>query len=378
MDQWERQTVPALVRRWAGEQPDRLFVVTDADALTYGELERRSAALARALRRQRCRQGHAGRAPCRTAPRGRPWRSVRAVPARPSFPSAFLRPPELAAQLRIAGVEHLVLVRAFLARDGLADLMAISPDLVPGRRLVEVMLRLRSITVWADDLPGGLRRPPPRPRGRAATRPSARPTTSRSSSPPAVAATPKGVIHTHGGAARATAAGLDVRRVTPRRPALHPDALLLGRRVRHRLALHAHRRGDAPHRGPPGARRAPCPSSNVNGSRSSGAGPTRPPRLAPRSGFAAPTCRRCARAASTRCRPAAAGGPGRRARTCSGMTEPFGPYSGVSPRPRRFPWARKGAAAGRSPARAAHRRPRHRRRRRCREDWRAPSCAAPT
>ncbi len=43
----ERLTVPALVRRWADEQPDRAFVVTDDDALTYGELERRSAALRR-------------------------------------------------------------------------------------------------------------------------------------------------------------------------------------------------------------------------------------------------------------------------------------------------------------------------------------------
>ena len=40
----ERLTVPALVRRWADEQPDRAFVVTADDTLTYGELERRSAA----------------------------------------------------------------------------------------------------------------------------------------------------------------------------------------------------------------------------------------------------------------------------------------------------------------------------------------------
>ena len=42
----ERLTVPALVRRWATEQPEREFVVTDDDALTYGELARRSAAFA--------------------------------------------------------------------------------------------------------------------------------------------------------------------------------------------------------------------------------------------------------------------------------------------------------------------------------------------
>src|SRR5690349_20484214 len=42
----ERLTVPALVRRWADEQPDKAFVVTDDDELTYGELEQRSAVMA--------------------------------------------------------------------------------------------------------------------------------------------------------------------------------------------------------------------------------------------------------------------------------------------------------------------------------------------
>ena len=42
----ERLTVPALLRRRAQEQPDDHFVVTVDDALTYGALERRSAALA--------------------------------------------------------------------------------------------------------------------------------------------------------------------------------------------------------------------------------------------------------------------------------------------------------------------------------------------
>ena len=57
-----------------------------------------------------------------------------AAPARRIVPlSTFLRPPELAAQLRTAGVEHLVLRAAtFLGRDYVADLMAISPELVAG------------------------------------------------------------------------------------------------------------------------------------------------------------------------------------------------------------------------------------------------------
>ena len=61
--------------------------------------------------------------------------------------------------------------------------------------------------------------------------------------------TPKGVIHTHGSALRATAAGLDARCVGPGRAALHPDAVLLDGRLRRRPAHRARRRRDAAHRG---------------------------------------------------------------------------------------------------------------------------------
>jgi acyl-CoA synthetase (AMP-forming)/AMP-acid ligase II len=40
----ERTTVPALLRVRAAEQPEKAFVVTDDAALTYGELDQRSAA----------------------------------------------------------------------------------------------------------------------------------------------------------------------------------------------------------------------------------------------------------------------------------------------------------------------------------------------
>ena len=43
-----RDDVPQLVRRWAGEQPDKPFVVTDADTLTYGEFEQRHRGRSRA------------------------------------------------------------------------------------------------------------------------------------------------------------------------------------------------------------------------------------------------------------------------------------------------------------------------------------------
>ncbi len=128
--------------------------------------------------------------------------------------STFLRPPELAALLRTGGVEHLVVVREFLGRDPLADLAAISADLVPGEGLfVDAVPRLRSIIVWddgADDIVDD---------GAAAAQAlvDALDTSVRPADDLVVIFTsgsrglPKGVMHTHGGALAATAAGLEVR-----------------------------------------------------------------------------------------------------------------------------------------------------------------------
>src|SRR5262249_37265093 len=113
----ERLTVPALVRRWAGEQPERAFVVTDTNELTYGELESRGAALAAWF------AGLGGGKGTRVGvlmPNGTAWPVVAFAASRAGATivplSTFLRPPELAAQLRTASVDHLVLGE-FLGRD---------------------------------------------------------------------------------------------------------------------------------------------------------------------------------------------------------------------------------------------------------------------
>src|SRR5690606_23948894 len=71
--------------------------------------------------------------------------------------STLLTPPELAANLRAAGVEHLVVAPRTRSRDHLADLRAVAPTLSPDRAPLRepALPRLRSIDVCDPPPPSG-------------------------------------------------------------------------------------------------------------------------------------------------------------------------------------------------------------------------------
>lgn len=210
----EQLTVPALVHRWASAQPGKPFLVTEDRSLTYGELDTVTAHLARRLAAAGVGKG------TRVGilmPNGPGWATVACAASRAGAVlvplSTLLRPPELAAHLRSAGVEHLVLVPTFRGRDYLADLASLDGRLRPGASPlhVEPVPRLRAITVWDDGAAAGGAGEVPADVAEALEA-SVRPAddlaivfTSGSQG------APKAVVHTHGGALRATAAGLEAR-----------------------------------------------------------------------------------------------------------------------------------------------------------------------
>ena len=258
----EPATFPALLRRNRERCGDERAIVTEDRAITHAELDDASRALAARLVAAGC--GKAARVGL-LAPNGIEWAVTAAAVLRIGAVlvplSTLLRPPELLAQLQTASVTHLIAATEFRGRHYLDDLEEAAPGLLaavrgrrppPGRAVDPRRLGPRRGAGGRRTGSAGRGARGPRPAGRRPQRavhlgepghPEGRDPHPRRSPP--------------GG-------GLRARRPVraARRGALHPDAVLLDRRLRRRPADRAGRRGDAADRGraragpdarPPGA-----------------------------------------------------------------------------------------------------------------------------
>ncbi len=206
-------TLPLLLRRNRAAAPGRPVVVSEDGSITHAELDDRSRELAgRLVAAGVSKASRVGL----MAPNGIEWVLTAVAVMRLGAVlvplSTLLKPPELKAQLGVASVSHLVVAREFRGRAYLDEVESLAPGaLAAGAagRCSDVLPLLRHVWVLGE-LP-------------VATVGDALVTAMEQDVRPAddlvvlftsgSRGAPKGVIHTHGGALRATASGLESRRV---------------------------------------------------------------------------------------------------------------------------------------------------------------------
>ncbi|HVN50456.1 MAG TPA: AMP-binding protein, partial [Acidimicrobiales bacterium] len=207
----DRLTMPQVLRRNRERHGDKAAVVTEARSISHAGLDGESRELA--ARFVAAGVGKGARVGL-LSPNGVEWAVVAAAVTRIGAVlvplSTLLRPPELGAQLAVAGVTHLVVVRSFRGRSYLADLDEVAPGVASSTRDGRRHPRLPFVrAVWmVDDLPSPAVGPELVDALGEAVRPAddlAVVFTSGSRG------APKGTIHTHGGGLGAVAAGLEAR-----------------------------------------------------------------------------------------------------------------------------------------------------------------------
>jgi acyl-CoA synthetase (AMP-forming)/AMP-acid ligase II len=208
-------TLPALLTRNRDDCGTKRAVVTEERAISHAALEQESRALS--VRLAAAGVGKGARVGL-LLPNGIEWAVTAAAVWRIGgvlVPlSTLLRPPELEAQLDVAGVTHVVFARSFRDRSYVDDIDAIAPGIVAVTEAGQRHPRLPFLrAVWfAGDLPHARVDDSLVAALEAAVRPADDFVVLFTSGS---RGTPKGVVHTHGSALHSVASSLEARRIGP-------------------------------------------------------------------------------------------------------------------------------------------------------------------